>query len=270
MPLRLARVGLAGAELARVQAATVRGRLATVHRDRGQGLAGTGVEVSEQPNMWKQWRSHFETQALRPLPAAPRDVLEIPAAWRAPLCASLARFQLGEGGEGRIAREIERASLPGIDDDYRAALKLFVREEGRHARILAGMVRSLGGTLLKASWSERLFVAGRRLLGLRLKLLVLLAAEVIGLGFYALLARRLGTGSIAEQLEQIAADEGHAPRVSRRLLPRAGRRGRALGVSRGLVERGRSGLPGAAGRPSAHAAGDGDPDPHGGRAACCD
>ncbi len=158
--------------------------------------------------MWKQWRSHFETQALRPLPAAPRDVLEIPAAWRAPLCASLARFQLGEGGEGRIAREIERASLPGIDDDYRAALKLFVREEGRHARILAGMVRSLGGALLKASWSERLFVAGRRLLGLRLKLLVLLAAEVIGLGFYALLARRLGTGSIAEQLEQIAADEG--------------------------------------------------------------
>ncbi len=158
--------------------------------------------------MWKPWRSHFETQALRPLPAAPRDILEIPPAWRAPLCASLARFQLGEGGEGRIAREIERACLPGIDDDYRAALKLFVREEGRHARMLAGMVRSLGGTLLTASWSERLFVAGRRMMGLRLKLLVLLAAEVIGLGFYALLARRLGTGAIAEQLDQIAADEG--------------------------------------------------------------
>jgi hypothetical protein len=158
--------------------------------------------------MWKHWRSHFETQALRPLPLAPRDIAEMPSAWRAPLCASLARFQLGEGGEGRIAREIERATLPGIDDDYRAALKLFVREEGRHARILAGMVRALGGTLLRASWSERLFVAGRRLMGLRLKLLVLLAAEVIGLGFYALLARRLGACSIGEQLNEIAADEG--------------------------------------------------------------
>jgi hypothetical protein len=159
--------------------------------------------------MWKHWRSHFETQALRPLPAAPADILlKVPEAWRAPLCASLARFQLGEGGEGRIAREIERATLPGIDDDYRAALKLFVREEGRHARILAGMVRALGGTLLRASWSERLFVAGRRLMGLRLKLLVLLAAEVIGLGFYALLARRLGACSIGEQLNEIAADEG--------------------------------------------------------------
>lgn len=159
--------------------------------------------------MWKQWRSHFEIQALRPLPAAPQDVMaKIPEAWRGPLCASLARFQLGEGGEGRIAREIERASLAGIDDDYRAALKLFVREEGRHARILAGMVRALDGDLLKASWSERLFVGGRRLLGLRLKLLVLLAAEVIGLGFYALLARRLGDCSIGEQLREISADEG--------------------------------------------------------------
>lgn len=159
--------------------------------------------------MWKHWRTHFETQAGRPLPSAPTDILStIPEPWRAPLCASLARFQLGEGGEGRIAREIERASLAGIDDDYRAALKLFVREEGRHARILAGMVRSLGGELLRASWSERLFVAGRRLLGLRLKLLVLLAAEVIGLGFYALLARRLGACSVGEQLDEIAADEG--------------------------------------------------------------
>lgn len=159
--------------------------------------------------MWKHWRTHFETQAARPLPSPPADILAtIPEAWRAPLCASLARFQLGEGGEGRIAREIERASLRGIDDDYRAALKLFVREEGRHARILAGMVRALGGTLLRASWSERLFVAGRRMLGLRLKLLVLLAAEVIGLGFYALLARRLGACTIGEQLNEIAADEG--------------------------------------------------------------
>lgn len=158
--------------------------------------------------MWSHWRSHFETQARRPLPSPPADIAAMPAALRAPLCASLARFQLGESGEGRIAREIERARLAGIDDDYRASLRLFVREEGRHARILAGMVRALGGSLLRQSWSERLFVAGRRLLGLRLKLLVLLAAEVIGLGFYALLARRLGACDIGEQLREISADEG--------------------------------------------------------------
>ncbi len=157
--------------------------------------------------MWTHWRSHFETNARRPLPGAPADIERIPAAWRGPLCASLARFQLGESGEGRVAREIDRAQLPGIDADYRASLKLFVKEEGRHARILAGMVRALGGSLLHHTWSERLFVAGRRLLGLRLKLLVLLAAEVIGLGFYALIERRLGACTIGEQLREIAEDE---------------------------------------------------------------
>jgi hypothetical protein len=158
--------------------------------------------------MWTHWRRYFENHARRPLPAPPADVDGIPAAWRAPLCASLARFQLGEGGEGRIASEVLRARLPGVDADYCAALGLFVKEEGRHARILAGMVRALGGQLLRRHWTERLFVLGRRLLGLRLKLLVLLAAEVLGLGFYALLSRRLGAGAIAEQLREIADDEG--------------------------------------------------------------
>lgn len=158
--------------------------------------------------MWTHWRSYFETHARRPMPARPDDIGAIPASWRAPLCASLARFQLGEGGEGRIAAEVRRAGLPGTDADYHAALGLFVKEEGRHARILAGMVRALGGELLRTHWTERLFVVGRRLLGLRLKLLVLLAAEVLGLGFYALLSRVLGSGAIAEQLREIADDEG--------------------------------------------------------------
>jgi len=158
--------------------------------------------------MWTHWRSYFETHARRPMPAAPTDVDAIPASWRGPLCASLARFQVGEGGEGRIAREVSRARLAGTDADYHAALGLFVKEEGRHARILAGMVRALGGELLRHHWTERLFVAGRRMVGLRLKLLVLLAAEVVGLGFYSLLARRLGVGAIAAQLREIADDEG--------------------------------------------------------------
>jgi hypothetical protein len=157
--------------------------------------------------MWKPWRAYFEANATRPLPAAPDDVGGIPAAWRERLAASLATFQLGEAGEGRVAKEIDRVVLAGVDADYRASLKMFVREEGRHARILAGMVRALGGTLLRQSWSERLFVHVRRLLGLRMKLLVLLVAEVVGLGFYTMLGRRLGDCEISRQLGEIAGDE---------------------------------------------------------------
>ncbi|WP_096327941.1 hypothetical protein [Nannocystis exedens] len=132
----------------------------------------------------------------------------VPEAWRAPLVRSLAIFQVGESGEGRIVREVERSRLAGIDADYRAALKLFVKEEGRHARILAAMVRALGGSLRRTTWTDHLFVGGRRLLGLRLKLLVLLAAEVIGISFYGLLAERLQNDCpIGQALREICGDE---------------------------------------------------------------
>src|SRR5262249_39452225 len=82
-------------------------------------------------------------------------------------------------------------------------------EEGRHGRILGELVRALGGRLLEKNWTERLFVWGRRLIGVRLKLVVLLAAEVIGIAFYGLLAEQLPQGQLRRALEQICADEAH-------------------------------------------------------------
>lgn len=156
---------------------------------------------------WTGWRRHYETNASRPIPNVDPPVLT--DAQRRTLAASLARFQLGESGEGRIAHEIDRAALSGIDDDYRAALKLFVREEGRHGRILGLMVNALGGRLLGRQWTERLFVHVRRALGLRFKLLVLQAAEVIGITFYGVLGAALPDCEMKRALEQICADEEH-------------------------------------------------------------
>ena len=155
---------------------------------------------------WSQWREHFEANRSRPLPpVAPPPGL--PPEVTAALARSLARFQVGEAGEGRIVRQIARCRLAGLDADYQRALELFVAEEGRHARILAAAVRALGGELLASTWSERLFVFGRRLAGVRLKLLVLLAAEVIGIGFYGLLAAHLPRGGLRAALEQMCGDE---------------------------------------------------------------
>jgi len=152
---------------------------------------------------YETWRRHFEQNRLRPLPAV--DAPELPRAQHLALARSLARFQLGESGEGRIAHEIDR--VEGVDAEYRAALKLFVAEEGRHAAILARMVQALGGALLQRSWTERLFVHARRLFGVRFKLLVLLAAEVIGIGFYGMLSGAVPSGALAQALEQICGDE---------------------------------------------------------------
>jgi hypothetical protein len=156
---------------------------------------------------WKRWLAYFDGNASRALPALAGARTGLPPATAARLARSLAVFYLGEAGEGRIAHEIDDARWPEIDADYRAALKRFVAEEGRHARILAALVVSLGGRLAASTWSERLFRRGRRLLGLRLKLLVLLAAEVISLGFYAAMARRLPRGAVRGALEHILDDE---------------------------------------------------------------
>ncbi len=159
---------------------------------------------------WRLHRQHFERNEQRSLPPLP-EVLEPRACPErsAALARMLARFQLGEAGEGRVAREIHQVRLHGINADYRRALGLFVKEEGRHARILALLVRALGGRLLTHQASHGLFRWCRRLLGVRFKLLVLLIAEVVGGELYATLARQISSSLGRAALDEMVADERH-------------------------------------------------------------
>ncbi|WP_036042201.1 sugar transferase [Leptospira alstonii] len=156
---------------------------------------------------WKHWKEHFRGNENRPLPKIDFETLELRPNEMQSIAYSLAVFQLGESGEGRIAKEIDKTILFGIDDFYREALKLFVREEGRHARILGECVRALKGELIESNWTERLFYFGRRLIGVRLKLMVLLAAEVIGICFYRKIAEKIPNGSVKSALFDIVKDE---------------------------------------------------------------
>jgi len=154
---------------------------------------------------WRYWREHFEKQAERPLPLIAGG--HFPAGWKTALCRSLAIFQVGESGEGRIAQEIDRCSLTAVDPDYRACLKLFVKEEHRHGAILGRIVGQLGGHPLKSTWTDTLFRQTRRLMGIRLKLMVLLIAEVVGIAYYGALASCLPPGSVRFALADICRDE---------------------------------------------------------------
>jgi hypothetical protein len=71
------------------------------------------------------------------------------------------------------------------------------------------MVNGLGARLLSKSWTDKLFVVGRRMIGIRFKLLVLLAAEVIGIGFYGVLGEVLPDGDVSRALKQMCGDEEH-------------------------------------------------------------
>ncbi len=154
---------------------------------------------------WQGWRRFFERRSNRPLPRL--AVGEEHAGLPPSVARSLAVFQLGESGGGTIVAEARRSDLAAVDRDYAAALALLVEEEHRHANLLAMCVRMLRGRLLRRHWTARLFVALRRLMGLRFKVLVLLVAEIIGRCYYRLLAARLPHGQIRRMLGDIVADE---------------------------------------------------------------
>lgn len=155
---------------------------------------------------WSDWRATFEQRSTRPLPCID-DVTEIPPPLREPLAGSLARFQLGETGEGRIVADLRRAQTGDPCPDYLESMRMFVAEEGRHAAVLGRAVRALGGHPLPRAWSASAFARVRRLAGPGLELLVLLAAEVAAATFYGVLVERLPSGSLRTALRDIADDE---------------------------------------------------------------
>lgn len=167
-------------------------------------IGNVELRMDQEPG-WRRWRQFFESRAERPLPALDMctDYTSLPKS----LANSLAIFQLGESGGGTIVAQARASLLPGVDGDYAEAIAYFVEEEHRHANILAMCVRMLGGELKRSNWTARLFVAGRRLMGLRLKILVLLAAEVVGICYYMALASALPASPMRSWLAGIVDDE---------------------------------------------------------------
>lgn len=105
---------------------------------------------------WREWRELFESRRDRPLPTP--DDASRRYEFVASLARSLAIFQLGESGGGTIIQQARSSQLPQIDEHYAAAMALFVKEENRHAEILALCVATLGGVLIRSNWTARLFV----------------------------------------------------------------------------------------------------------------
>ncbi len=154
---------------------------------------------------WCEWCDFFSKRSdrLMPAPEANDMYLKLPKS----LAESLAIFQLGESGGGTIISQARHSRIREIDAYYANAMALFVDEEHRHADMLASCVHALGGTLIHRNWTAKLFVSARRLIGLRLKVLVLLAAEVVGICYYHLLSSRLPPCDIKSMLAELVSDE---------------------------------------------------------------
>jgi hypothetical protein len=131
----------------------------------------------------------------------------VPKPGREGLARSLARFELGESGDGANLRRL--AAETG-DPTYSRAIELFVMEEYQHARWLTDLRERFGGERLESHWSDSAFVLLRHIGGLRREICVLLTAEVIALTYYRVLALADDDPLLGATCRRILKDErGH-------------------------------------------------------------
>jgi len=139
------------------------------------------------------WLNHFEYHAehCRDIPSGISDILT--AEERRLIASSIATFQLGEQSEGatllraaqRFARAHDMPTLPRI-------FELFVREEQRHAALLAAFMADHGIAAKSRDWTDHVFRRVRKLAGLELSVYVLTSAELIGKVYYRALEAATG------------------------------------------------------------------------------
>jgi hypothetical protein len=123
------------------------------------------------------------------------------------MARSIARFELGESGDGDRLRQL--AAETG-DPTYSRAIELFVMEENQHASWLTTLRERFGGERLESHWSDSAFVLLRHIGGLRREICVLLTAEVIALTYYRVLALADDDPVLGATCSRVLKDErGH-------------------------------------------------------------
>jgi hypothetical protein len=153
-----------------------------------------------------RWLAYFEGRAGQEL-EAPFAAPFATRGGREAVARSIARFELGESGDGERIRGL--AGEMG-DPAYARAIDLFVAEENQHARWLGLLRERFGGEKLESHWSDSAFVLLRHVGGLRREICVLLTAEVIALTYYRVLPLAYHDPVLRAACERILLDErGH-------------------------------------------------------------
>ena len=153
-----------------------------------------------------RWLQYFEGRHGQPLDARFDAAFENRPG-REAVARSVARFELGESGDGE---RIRRLAGETADDHYARAVDLFVEEERQHAAWLGILRKRFGGERLESHWSDSVFVVLRHLGGLRREICVLLTAELVALTYYRVLPLAYEDPVLRAACERILIDErGH-------------------------------------------------------------
>ncbi len=181
------------------------------------------------------WVEYFYQNAREPvLPWS--EARQLSGAEKRAVIASIQQFQLGEGASGKRMLECAREFCRETGDlGLIAALKLFLREEQRHSKMLARFLEHENVPCLRRHWVHSVFRWVRGLAGLELCLKVLVTAEVLARPYYAALRDATGSPLLQSICERIFEEEGAHLRFQAFAIGVF--QGRHLQFTRGMIQK---------------------------------
>ena len=120
------------------------------------------------------------------------------------IAASIAQFQKGESSEGK---HLFSHAKKYPDPEYTECIKLFIREEQMHARVLGQFMDKQNIPRIKNHWVDGIFRWLRKLAGMENTIVVLVTAEIIAKIYYNALNHATSSVLLKSICRQILKDE---------------------------------------------------------------
>lgn len=120
------------------------------------------------------------------------------------ITCSIQQFQKGENSEGKHL--IHYAKKYG-DSIYLETIKLFIKEEQKHALVLSKFMKIQGIEKIKEHWVDNVFRSLRKLTSLENSIIVLLTAEIIASVYYIALRECSNSKTLKDICNQVLLDE---------------------------------------------------------------
>jgi len=164
----------------------------------------------ETKSLWssKQWREYFTDNSRESSLLRCQTKVRLHDYERRAVIKSLQAFQLGESSEGlHLYRCAEKYAKTTGDVQYLEAIKLFIREEQRHAQYLARFMDMAVIPLARKVFIDHVFRMLRQLGGLECSIGVLITAEIIAKIFYRALHDAIQSDFLRAICDQVLRDE---------------------------------------------------------------
>ncbi|MBC7848502.1 MAG: ferritin-like domain-containing protein [Chitinophagaceae bacterium] len=153
---------------------------------------------------YQSWKQHFQSNQHQFDHIDWHVVDHLTEHEKETICTSLQQFQRGENSEGK---HLLKYAKKFADPSYAEAIKLFIKEEQRHAMILAQFMDLHKIPRIKDHWVDSIFRALRKYAGLENTIIVLVTAEIIAKVYYRSLGSATDSIILKKICHQILADE---------------------------------------------------------------